>query len=90
VRTSTEPLTTYLNRVREMTRVPTQPRSPAEHYQAADRLVAAAPEEPDAALLAAVAHALLAAAPRRARKRPAPPARHTASSNWMFDEGGKS
>jgi hypothetical protein len=65
--------------------MPTQPRSPSEHYQAAERLLAAAPETPESAVLAAIVHALLAAAPRRARKRPdtgagpVPPSRP-----WVF------
>jgi hypothetical protein len=49
--------------------MPTQPRSSADHYAAAERLLDAAPEEPGGALLAAICHALLAQAPRRARKR---------------------
>jgi hypothetical protein len=55
--------------------MPTQPRSSAEHYQAAERLVAAAESsvteqiQTTTALLA-LAHAVLAQAPRRARRSP--------------------
>lgn len=55
--------------------MPTSPRTPAEHYAEAERILAALPRhgldpaqlvvlEP----LAAVAHAVLATAPRRARR----------------------
>jgi hypothetical protein len=47
----------------------TQARSQAEHYQESERLLAAAPEEPGGALLAALVHALLAQTPRRNARR---------------------
>jgi hypothetical protein len=53
----------------------TQPRSPAEHYADAERLLAAAESSvadgiQTVSALIAIGHALLAAAPRQARKRP--------------------
>jgi hypothetical protein len=39
--------------------------SPSQHYGESERLLAAAPEEPGGALLAALVHALLAQTPRR-------------------------
>ena len=56
----------------------TQPLSPAEHYAAAERLVAAAEgsvteEIQTTSALIALVHALLAQAPRRARRT----AKHT-------------
>ena len=78
-------------------------RSPAEHYQAAERLLAAGElsvTEPiqNSAALIAIGHALLAAAPRRARRRPSEPGRHvtggTARQRWQAglddtdDKGG--
>jgi hypothetical protein len=47
---------------------PTQPRSAAAHYADAERLLEAAPETPNNAVALATAHALLALAPRRARR----------------------
>jgi hypothetical protein len=49
----------------------TEPRAAAWHYAQSERLLDAAPEVPGTALLAAICHALLAQAPRKARKRPA-------------------
>jgi hypothetical protein len=51
----------------------TQPRSPSEHYQDAERLLAAAESSitdgiQTVSALLAVGHALLAQAPRRARR----------------------
>ena len=54
--------------------MPTQPRSSAEHYGDAERLLAATQETPANAPLLALCHALLSTAPRRALR--APPARH--------------
>lgn len=48
-------------------------RSPSEHYQEAERLIAATAETPQSAPLLALAHALLAAAPRRALRGHTPP-----------------
>ena len=66
------------------------PRSAAEHYEDAERLVASAEalvdvteEAGPAIALLALTHAVLAHAPRRARKRPKPTARHTPS--WLDD-----
>jgi hypothetical protein len=72
-----------------MTQVPTQPRSPSEHYQHAERLLGAVEETPESAPLLALVHALLCAAPRRARKAPPPPGRHTGGSpqsRWLFGD----
>jgi hypothetical protein len=73
--------------------VTTQPRSPSEHYQAAERLLAAAETSvtdglQQSAALIAICHALLCAAPRRARKRPEPPAQHGGSpqSRWLYGD----
>jgi hypothetical protein len=66
--------------------MPSPPRTPAEHYTAATTLLAAVEETPDSAAFLAIAHALLCAAPRRARKR-APgsawPPRHLAGSELL-------
>jgi hypothetical protein len=56
-----------------MTQVPTQPLSPAEHYQAAERLVAVAESSiteqiQHTSALIALTHAILTLSPRRARK----------------------
>jgi hypothetical protein len=56
-----------------MTQVPTQPRSPAEHYAEAERLVAAAKfsiteQMQNTAALIALTHAVLTLSPRRARR----------------------
>jgi ABC-type transporter Mla subunit MlaD len=63
---------------REMTQVATVPRSAAEHYRDAERLLASAEALIDvtenaapAIAVLAVCHATLSTAPRRARKRPA-------------------
>jgi len=65
----------------EVRPMPTQPRSPSEHYQEASRLLATA-ESPtvdpglrDLSARLALAHAVLTLAPRRAR-RVERPARH--------------
>jgi len=70
--------------------VPTQPRSPSEHYQVAERLLGAVEETPANAPLLAICHALLCAAPRRARKRPEQPGRHGSSpqQRWLYGEDG--
>jgi hypothetical protein len=52
--------------------------SPSQHYEHAEHLLAAEPEEPGGALLAALVHALLAQTPRRAR-RVQRPARHASN-----------
>jgi hypothetical protein len=63
----------------------TQPRSAAEHYAAAERLVDAAESsvteqmQASAALIALV-HAVLSTAPRKARKRPA---KHSNGGNGL-------
>ena len=79
----TEPLITYLMRPREMTQVPTQPLSPAEHYAAAERLVAAAEssiteEIQTASALIALTPAILTLSPRKAR-RVERPGRHASN-----------
>ena len=57
-----------------MTQVPTQPRSPAEHYTESERLLRVAedaaidPGIRDLAARMATAHALLTLSPRRARR----------------------
>jgi hypothetical protein len=76
----------------------TEPRSPAEHYAEAERLLAAAESSvavaaeqmAEIAALAAIAHALLCSAPRRARRRPEPPAQRGGSphSRWLYGEDG--
>jgi hypothetical protein len=76
-------LITYLMRPREMTRVPTEPQSPAEHYAAAERLVAAAESSTaeqiqTAIALIALTHAILTLSPRKAR-RAERPARHASN-----------
>jgi hypothetical protein len=48
--------------------MPTQPRFPAEHDAASERLIRAVQETPGNAPQLAIAHALRAAAPRRARR----------------------
>jgi hypothetical protein len=83
------------NEVRPVT---TEPRTPAEHYAEAQRLLAAAESSVEVAAeqiqqtaaLAAIAHALLAAAPRRARRRQDPPARHGDSpqQRWLYGHLG--
>jgi hypothetical protein len=71
----------------------TQSRSAAEHYADAERLVRSVPENPNNAVALATVHALLAAAPRRARKTPAAPGRHVNGSpteRWLYgDDGGE-
>jgi hypothetical protein len=82
--------------------MPTQPRTPSDHYQEASRLLAAA-ESPtvdpglrDLSARLALAHAVLTLAPRKARRVPAPPGRHTGGSpteRWLRgdeQEGGES
>ena len=57
--------------------MPTQPRTPREHYVESERLLAVAedaaidPGIRDLAARMATAHAVLTLSPRRARKRPA-------------------
>jgi len=81
--------------------VPTQARTPAEHYREAVRLVGVAqspgvdPGIQQTAALVAIASALLAAVPRRAR-RVERPGRHahggSPEQQWLYgdhDEGGK-
>jgi hypothetical protein len=53
----------------------TKPRTPADHYQEAERLIRATAETPGNAPTLALAHALLTLAPRRARR--VEPARHS-------------
>jgi MYXO-CTERM domain-containing protein len=69
-----------------MTQMPTQPRSPSDHYQSAERLIAAAPETPESAGLLALA--VLALAPRRARRverhTPPPTGGSSPSQRWLF------
>lgn len=48
--------------------MPTQPRTSAEHYQAAERLISATEETPASAPLLALAHAILTLSPRKARR----------------------
>lgn len=79
--------------------MPTVPRSPADHYAEAERLLTVA-ESPtidpgirDLSALLVIGHALMAAAPRRARRQQRPPAarRHGSPANrWLFGdhEGG--
>ena len=63
--------------------MPTQPRSPAEHYIESERLLRVAedaaidPGIRDLAARMATAHAVLTLSPRRARRRPPEPGRHT-------------
>jgi hypothetical protein len=71
------------------------PRSPSEHYVEATRLLAAAESSvtdgiQQTAALCAIGHALLAQAPRRARKAPQQPARHGGSpqTRWALGEDG--
>jgi hypothetical protein len=63
---------------------------PFEHYQQSLRLLAVAESaatDPTVAALAGIGHALLAAVPRRARKRPADPGRHTSTGDrWLFGD----
>ena len=64
---------------------PTTPRDPAWHYQQAVRLADAAESRitegiQTTAALAAIVHALLASAPRKARKRPA---KHSNGGNGL-------
>ena len=67
----------------------TVPRTPADHDAEAERLLDATEETPAAALLLAICHALLATAPRSARKRTEPrPARRHGGPNgrWLFGD----
>jgi hypothetical protein len=74
----------------------TQPRSPSEHYQDAERLLEVAESQAvdpglrDLSAMLALAHATLASAPRRARRQPAPAGRHaggtTAQQRWLFGD----
>jgi hypothetical protein len=76
--------------------MPTQPRTAQQHYADAERLLAAAestgtdPRIAAVAALTGIGHALLAAAPRRARRTPTPPARHTGSGSptnrWLYGD----
>jgi hypothetical protein len=43
--------------------MPSTPRTPAEHYATAERLIAATEETPESAPLLAICHALLCPAP---------------------------
>lgn len=76
--------------------MPTQARTPQDHYQDAERLLAAAEETPASAVLLALTHAVLATVPRRsAPKRRNPQPRHSGSpaNRWLFDDdtdGGQS
>jgi hypothetical protein len=74
--------------------MPTQPRSAAEHYSAAERLLAAAPEEPSTAVLAAICHAVLATVPKKQlRGRHSKPYRGNdlpPSLSWGDDKEGRS
>jgi hypothetical protein len=75
----------------EVRPMPTVSRSPAWHYANAERLVNAVPESPDSAPLLAICHALLAAAPRRARRAPQPPGRSNElppSLSWGDEQQG--
>jgi hypothetical protein len=74
----------------EVRPMPTEPRTPADHYREAERLIAATAETPTSAPLLAVAHALLCAAPRRARRRPQPAAGHGGSpqQRWLYGQDG--
>jgi len=56
------------------------PRDAAYHYAQSERLLDSVPEEPGTALLAAIVHALLAQAPRKARRRPA---KHSNGGNGL-------
>ncbi|HEY3714372.1 MAG TPA: hypothetical protein VGL39_07595 [Jatrophihabitantaceae bacterium] len=69
----------------------TQPRSPSEHYAEAERLLAVAESAgtdrriQQVAALAGVGHALLAAAPRRARRgKRAPDATRTPTNHPRY------
>lgn len=66
------------------------PRTAQQHYQDAERLLAVAEStgtDPNIQLVAAtaaIAHSLLAAAPRRARRHFEPPARHSSPGDrWL-------
>jgi hypothetical protein len=67
---------------------------PRTHYEHAQRLLLAAPEEPGGALLAALVHALLAQTPRRTlRGRHSKPHRGNdlpPSLSWGDDKEGRS
>jgi hypothetical protein len=72
----------------------TQPRSPAQHYAESERLLGATDETPANAAILAVAHAVLALAPRRARRQQPEPGRHSGDSlqeRWLRgdDLGGE-
>jgi hypothetical protein len=70
--------------------MPTQPRRPRHHYAEAERLIRATEETPGNAVLLAIAHALLAAAPRRARRREPEPAHRNGGSpqeRWLRGDG---
>ena len=80
-----------------MTQVPTQPRSPAEHYTESERLLRVAedaaidPGIRDLAARMATAHAVLTLSPRRARRISRVPAQHGSgtlprSMSWGDDE----
>jgi hypothetical protein len=75
--------------------MPTQPRQPSWHYQAAERLLAAAEssvveEIQNSAALIAIGHAILTLAPRRARRVPQPPGRHSnggsPADRWLYGD----
>jgi hypothetical protein len=59
----------------------TEPRTPADHYQAAERLLDAAESSVTESIqiadaLIGIGYAILAGAPRRARRRPPEPGRY--------------
>lgn len=80
--------------------MPTQAHTPSDHHAEAVRLLAVAESVgtdttvQTVAALAAIGHALLASAPRRARRRPAEPGRHGGRSvrdEWLHGgDGGQS
>jgi len=81
-----------------VTQVPTQPRSPSEHYTESERLLRVAedaaidPGIRDLAARMATAHALLTLSPRKARRAALP--RHAGNGlpphlSWGADEEGK-
>lgn len=72
--------------------------SPAQHFIESERLLAVAestgtdPTIQQTAALAGIGHALLAQSPRRARKVPPPPGRHTGmptAQRWLYGTDDK-
>jgi hypothetical protein len=58
----------------------------AQHYADSERLIRNVPETPETAALLALAHAVMSTAPRRARRVPPPPGRHSNGSpaeRWL-------